>query len=403
MSTWITSAEFRNTIYPGDALHLEGLLGWTDLMLHQENIRFGLLGQMLRSTKKVEAAYWHLPLNQADRAATGKNVPFWQEWMIHDRPGDEWWADCDFSLDVPNVTAPNLMIGGWYDLFLPQTFRDYQALRQAGRNPYLTIGPWAHTDQKLLAVALGETVTWLRAHLLPGQDGLRELPVRLYVMGADEWRDYPAWPPTGYTPQSWYLQPDGRLAPSTPPESEPDLYRYDPANPTPSVGGAGLGQAKLMGAKDNRAVEARPDVLVYTSDVLEQDLEVIGPVTAVLYVHSSLPHTDFFARLCDVDPSGKSVNLCDGLIRLFPGKVVADSEGCMKVVIELWPTANLFKRGHRVRLQVSSGAFPRWARNTGSGEPTGTAITLKVAEQSVYHDPSRPSAVILSTKMRSKK
>jgi hypothetical protein len=392
MSTWISSAEFRSPIYPGDAIYLEAMLTWTELVNIQETFRLGLFGQAMHSSKKREAAFWHLPLDQADRAVLGKNIPFWQDWMIHDQPGDEWWAEIDYSFDVPKATAPNLMIGGWYDLFLPQTIRDYHALQQAGRQPYLTIGPWAHTDTQLFPVALNETITWLRTRLLPEQDGLRRAPVRIYVMGADEWRDLPAWPPA-YNAQPWYLQPDGRLAPTLPPESAPDRYQYDPAKPTPHVGGAGMG--KVTGPKDNRAVETRPDVLVYTSDVLEQDLEVIGPVTAVLYLQSSLPHTDFFARLCDVDPSGKSTNLCDGLIRLFPGKVVPDAEGCLKVTLELWPTANRFKRGHRLRLQVSSGAFPRWARNTGSGEPSGTAVTLKVAEQTVYHDPGRPSAIYL--------
>jgi putative CocE/NonD family hydrolase len=151
---------------------------------------------------------------------------------------------------------------------------------------------------------------------------------------------------------------------------------------------------------DNRALEARPDVLVYSSEPLSADLEVMGAVTAELYVRSSLDHTDFFARLCDVDASGRSVNVTDSLVRLRPGWQDAGSGGSL-VRIELWPTAYRFKRGHRLRLQVSSGAFPRWARNPGSGEPLGLETQLVVAEQMVFHDPAHPSAVVLSTEHRS--
>jgi putative CocE/NonD family hydrolase len=189
------------------------------------------------------------------------------------------------------------------------------------------------------------------------------------------------------------LQPAGGLTTELPGESEPDTYRYDPANPTPSVGGALL--SENAGPRDNRALEARADVLVYTSAPLTADLEVIGPVVGELYVRSSLEHTDFFARLCDVAPNGRSTNICDGILRLEPGEPPADPDGVICAGIELWPTAYQFKRGHRLRVLVTSGAHPRFARNTGSGEPLATATKLLVAEQTVYHDPAHPSHVLL--------
>jgi putative CocE/NonD family hydrolase len=149
------------------------------------------------------------------------------------------------------------------------------------------------------------------------------------------------------------------------------------------------------GARDNRSLEARKDVLVYTSEVLDNDLEVIGHVSAELFVKSSLEYTDFFVRLCDVSPSGKSINICDGILRLRPGQPAPENDGMIKVNIEMWPTAYRFIKGHRVRLQVSSGAHPRFARNLGSGEPLATGTTIKVADQTVYHDPAHPSAIIL--------
>jgi putative CocE/NonD family hydrolase len=180
-----------------------------------------------------------------------------------------------------------------------------------------------------------------------------------------------------------------------PTSGQPDHYRYDPANPTPAVGGNMLGAMPRMGQRDNRALEARPDVLMYTSAPLEQDLEVIGPVIADLYVSSSREHTDFFARLCVVEPSGRSYNLCDGILRLTPGEPVPDPEGVWHLQIELWPTAYRFRRGQRVRVQVSSGAHPRFARQLGTGESLSTATAMVAAEQAVYHDAVHPSAVVL--------
>jgi putative CocE/NonD family hydrolase len=146
---------------------------------------------------------------------------------------------------------------------------------------------------------------------------------------------------------------------------------------------------------DNRMLEARSDVLTYTSTPLPDDLEVFGEVTTDLFVRSSREHTDFFARLCDVDPAGASINICDALLRLAPGRPTPEPDGSIRVRFPLWPAAHRFRRGHRLRLQVSSGAHPRFSRNTGTGEPLATAMTLVAADQQVHHDPEHPSAVIL--------
>jgi uncharacterized protein len=213
-------------------------------------------------------------------------------------------------------------------------------------------------------------------------------PVRLYVMGEDVWRDFPSWPPPGYPPTRFHLQPGGALADSAPAQSDPDRYRYDPADPTPAVGGVRM-VARGGGRVDNAALEARPDVLTYTTAPLEADVEVVGDVSAQIWFGSSLPYADVFVRLCDVAPSGKSWNACDGLTSVTG----ADQVSC--VTVTMWPTAYRFKRGHRIRVQVSSGAFPRYARNLGTGEQRVTATRLVAAGQTVYHDPARPSAVIL--------
>jgi putative CocE/NonD family hydrolase len=342
--------------------------------------------------RRLARAFAHLPLQDADTIAIGRKVPFFQAFLEH-TPGDDWWAPADHSAGVSDVTAPATLIGGWYDIFLPWQLRDYAILRAAGRRPYLLIGPWTHTTPAGFGAAAREAMAWFRAHLAGDRSLLRPTPVCVFVMGANRWRDLDEWPPRPARHERWHLQPGGALAINAPPESEPDQYRYDPADPTPSVGGATL--ETDAGAKDNRALETRTDVLVYTSEPLGEDLEVIGPVSAELYVRSSLEHTDFFVKLCDVAPNGRSTNICDGILRLTPGQPAADPDGILCAGIELWPTAHRFRRGHRLRVHVASGAHPRFARNTGSGEPLATATRLLIAEQAVYHDAAHPSHVLL--------
>ncbi len=395
MAPQITASEFRSLVYPSESFSLDTGLSWIYLLSHQEDdppLAAFLAQARAASALLASTAFQHLPLREADKLATGKPVPFFRDWLEHNDPADAWWQPVDFSETVSGITAPVSFLGGWYDIFLPQMLTDYQRLHQAGRQPYLTIGPWTHTDQAMFPFMVRESLAWFRAHLLGDRSNLRDMPVRVFVMGAKQWRDFPEWPPNTQS-QRWYLQKGKGLSPSAPPQSDPDRYRYDPADPTPSVGGSSLSQNS--GPKDNRAVETRADVLVYTSPVLDHAVEIIGPVKAELYAGSSLGHTDFFARLCDVDPSGKSINVCDGLMRLDPSRPVPEAEGCRKVEIELWPTAHRFLKGHRIRLQVSSGAHPRYVRNPGSGEPLASAVTLKVADQIIYHDPARPSAIVL--------
>jgi putative CocE/NonD family hydrolase len=253
-----------------------------------------------------------------------------------------------FDDTVKDVTAEINLLGGWYDIFLPWQLRDYRVLREAGKQPYLTIGPWAHSSNESIFYGIRESLTWLNAQLRGDRSGLRQSPVRIFVTGANEWRNFSDWPPPGVQDQRFHLQPGGALAPDLLATSEPDHYRYDPANPTPQLSGPLLAGKALP--TDNRSLEARSDVLTYTSAPLDQDLEVIGPVQADLYVKSSLEHTDFFARLCDVDLQGKSINVCDALLRIVPGRPAPEGDGTLRVIIDLWPTAHRFRAGHRLPL-----------------------------------------------------
>jgi putative CocE/NonD family hydrolase len=386
----VTTADFRAAFYAGGSFSLETALTWLCQADGQERPLATLRGRLAERGRRPLLN--HLPLRDLDRLATGRGVLYWQDWLAHDTVGDAYWTGRVFAGTLGKVSAPVSMVSGWHDIFLPLQLRDYAALRAAGREPYLVIGPWRHADQQSVQAWLQDTLAWMRAHLAGDRAALRPQPVRVFVTGADEWRDLPAWPPEG-RPHRWHLHPGGMLAQQAPPAADPDSYTYDPADPTPNLAGpVGLsGRARV----DNRSLEARPDVLTYTSAPLAGDLEVAGEVVADLFVSSDREHTDFFARLCDVSPGGTSLNVCDALLRLAPGQPERQPDGTIHVRIPLWPAAHRFSRGHRLRLQVSSGAHPRYARNPGTGEPLGTAVRLVRARQQVFHDPGHPSALIL--------
>jgi putative CocE/NonD family hydrolase len=397
MSVQVAFSDFYDAVYPGGAFALQTFMGWISLMSNPSVL--GYLSRLIRGDRKYERALDQLPLRDVDRTVTGKEVLYYRRWLEHDASGDSWWSSARHSDAVAQVSAPVHLLGGWYDFFLPHTMRDYASLRAAGKQPYLTIGPWHHSSSSWSGVGLNEALAVFDAHAKGKRSRLRDQSVRVYVTGTDEWRYYPDFPPPETRVERWYLHDGGRLAPEPAAPSQPDRYRYDPADPTPAVGGpllAAPGLKVKAGPVDNRKLEMCPDVLLYTSDPLVRDLEVIGTVTAELLVRSSLEHTDFFARLCDVRPSGKSINVCDAILRVAPGRPGPEADGTLRLRIEMWPTAHRFKRNHRLRLQISSGAHPRYARNTGSGEPLATATKLVPAVQEVFHDPEHPSSVILT-------
>ena len=392
LAAGVTASQFRSLTYGGEAFSLDTALTWMHMVHYQELPPWRNLRAILTQRKALAPAFTHAPLNQLDTIAVGRRVTFFQDWLQHNQPGDPYWQAIDHSRGLGAVTAPVYLLAGWYDIFLPEQLADYVALKRAGQKPHLMVGPWIHVSLEVARVGIREGLAWFDVHLRGDATRLSKSPVRVFVMGARRWLDLPDWPPLA-SPSQWYLQPAGGLAPEPPPDSRPDRYDYDPANPTPSVGGTVFG--RHAGPKDNRKLESRSDVLTFTSAPLDRELEVIGPVAAELYIRSSLQHTDFFARLCDVEPSGRSVNVCDGLVRLWPMRFAPGADGSIRIRIDLWPTAYAFRKGHHLRLQVSSGAHPRFSRNLGSGESLATAATFKTAHQDVFHDPTHPSALQL--------
>jgi hypothetical protein len=401
----MTSSQFFTVIRADGAFALDTVLHWmqiTFLAGRPDRKRQFISPQ--EEDRRLQQVFNHLPLRDLDCLLLGERVDFYQDALTHpDRFGLRWrWID--LSERVQNVEAAAHLMTGWHDFMLRELLADYARLAEAGRQPYLTIGPWYHADARYLTEAIRQALDWFDVHLKGQREKLRAKPVRLYVMGADEWRGFDAWPPPAVRIR-YYLREERRLSIEPPAaEEQPDRYRYDPADPTPNLGGPliNLPQGAVM---DNRVLENRSDVLTYTTPPLDRDLDVIGPVRLALFACSTLEHTDFFGRLCDVQPDGKSLNVCDGLLRVQPepqvehpehnGRARDCGEEALHLEIDLWATAYRFKRGHRLRLIVSSGAHPRWARNTGTAEPLGTATTLRAADQTIRHDRAHPSALIL--------
>ncbi|WP_043662970.1 CocE/NonD family hydrolase [Streptomyces xylophagus] len=381
----VSESAFTLEFLRKESFSLEATFGWGLQVAGQER-RGAMLHQALR-IRKERRAWYTLPLNEADIAAVGRRSDYFRNTLDHDAESP-FWSALDHSSRVADLTVPVSTVGGWYDIFLPGQLRDYQALQGAGRDARLTVGPWAHISMGVGATATAEALDFGLAHAR-GEKPSSRAPVRLFVMGEETWRDFPSWPPPGYNSQRLHLHPAGALSADPPPESAPDTYHYDPADPTPAVGGVRMAVGVKSGRVDNTALEARPDVLTYTTTALDQDTEVVGEVSADIWFRSSLPYADVFVRLCDVDENGRSTNVCDGLVGL------SDADATTCATVQLWPTAYRFKRGHRIRVQVSSGAFPRYNRNLGTGEPRATATTLRAADQQVLHTPTHPSAIVL--------
>ncbi|MEV3919461.1 CocE/NonD family hydrolase [Actinomadura coerulea] len=401
MSLQITASTFRDAAYVGGSFALESTLTWTDLT-HRQQRRLGMLTAPLTSRRRaVRAARSGRPLAELDVLAGGEPMRFYQDLLAGHGAASGYWDTRDFSATVGEVAAPATLLGGWYDVFLPWMIKDYLALRAAGHVPYLTIGPWWHTDARHGLPAIRESLAWFRAHLQGDPSGLRRDPVRVYVTGAREWRHYRDWPPPGTRRARWHLHAGGGLGEDGPRGAEPSAYRFDPARPTPALGGPTLlGSSRPV---DNRPLERRPDVLVFTSAPLGADLDVIGPVGADLFVRSDREHTDFVVRLCDVSPDGTSRNVCEGGLRLPSASAApVGTGGVLRLAVDLWPAGHRFQRGHRVRVHVTSGAHPKVAANPGTGEPLATAATRMVtARQEILHDPDHPSAIILPVAGRS--
>ncbi len=395
MAIRVSSAEFRSVVFPHDTFALGLWLGWIQVV---DGIRRDPWRIARRIGKgEIERRTWRasmtLPLVNADRSVTGHDIPFWKRWLSDSIGSDPFWVELDHTHRLGSRTPPTSFISGWYDFMLDQLLRDYETLVDAGGKPFLEIGPWYHTHGDLQLEGIRDCLPWMNAQLKGDRSGLREHPVRLWMSGRDRWQEFDAFPPGTPDSQIWHLHPGKVLALRGANASPPDTYRYDPADPTPNVGGAFFAFVGA-GPVDQAPLEKRNDVLVYTSEPLFSDITVIGNVQATIYARASIPNADFFVKLCDVDETGKSINICDGLVRKTSADP-AEPDDIWKLKIRLHATAHTFKRDHRLRLIVCSGAHPRYARNTGTDESFGTTTKLVAADLEIFHDHAHPSAINL--------
>lgn len=391
-----TMPDFGAVTWDNGAFALRNALGWSQWMdLTGRRGPARVLRLLRRPDRKLGEAFAVLPLGAGDTAAAGRPIGWYQDWLAHEDLTSGYWTQQSHTGSVPDVTAPVCMSAGWYDIFLPWQLRTYAQLANAGRPPRLTVGPWGHMGGGE-APSFAAAVAFLKEHFA-GVPGSRLAPVRAFLTGAGQWHDLPAWPPPGTALRSWHLHRAGLLDPAAP-EGGVTRYSYDPGDPTPAVGGPGL--TPESGPVDNGAHERRPDVTVFRSAPLGDALVVAGEPVARIRFRSSAPSADVFVRICDVHPDGRSMTVCDGIRRIGSvGTAATDPQpgpdGFAEVEVPLWPAFHRFAAGHRIGVQVSSGAHPRYARNPGTGRPAVSATATVRAEQEISHDTARPSRIDL--------
>ncbi|GIE84558.1 CocE/NonD family hydrolase [Actinoplanes regularis] len=353
--------------WPGGQFALErSLVGGLGLFSQARTFRANL-GAVVRMQMRLSGMLRRVPVIETYPTLFGGPRPEFENWLTSPSPDDPYWADADVGPAAAALPVPVSLCTGWHDLAADQVIELYQRRRDAGLETDLLIGPWTHTNslERGWAEVFGQALRRLRGEA-------PELPVRVHVGGADEWRDLPDWPPAGVRRRRLSLGP-GTLTET--PGQGTSSFRYDPADPTPSIGGAL--QSPTQGTRDMAKLERRADVLLFTSEPLTEAVEVLGPVHAEFTAATSAASGDLFARLCDVDPAGKSINVCDGLARIAP-------DG--RTVVSMGSTAHRFRPGHRMRLLVAGGAYPRWLRNYGTGEPVATATRMVATETTIQHD-----------------
>jgi putative CocE/NonD family hydrolase len=374
----------------------------------------------------TDESYRHLPIKDWGERLAGVE-PYVRDFLSHSNDGP-FWQDNETQRMADEIETPTLYVSSWYDAFISDTLAMFTAVSERGRTDSarqqqrLLIGPWAHLRPysepttggcgdidfgPAASIELDEIQRrWFDHHLGDDDNGVdTDPPVRIFVMGVNTWRDEQEWPlaRTRYTPLYLHSAADARQGNGTlsfdVPASEPsDTFDFDPEHPVPTLGGTIIGEGD--GVRDQRSLAQRDDMLVYRGPVLDEPLEITGPVTMVLHISSSAPDTDFTATLIDEHPDGFARNLVDGIVRarfrdslteptlMVPGQDYA-------LPIDLWATSHVFLPGHRIRLHVSSSNFPRYDRNANSGHTFGEDTELHIAHQTVHHDAARPSHVLL--------
>lgn len=415
---------------PGGALGLEVVLGWAGfvgcgLMQRQLATGEGDLADLLQLASIAGSPSTAASVTPvADQPLLRRVLPWMIDHVINHPERDEFWQHISALDRVDSITAPALITAGWYDVFIGESLRAYTETKDRA-GAHLIVGPWSHDNVTgrnfhrkfgpTAAYAAIDTTTINLAffdHHLRGQEGaLAQVPrVRIFVMGIDEWRDEPDWPlpDTLYTP--FYLDGDGAantiagagaLATAVPSTAAVDTYLYDPTEPVPTLGGT-LVFLEDSGPVDQSPIHGRDDVLCFATPPLVEPLEVTGPVTATLFVSSTAVDTDFSAKLVDIHPDGRAINLCDGILRMryrnsLTEPTLIEPDTIYEISIDLLATSNTFLPGHRLLVEISSSNFPRYDRNSNTGGVIAHEHLddMQPAVNRLYRGPEHPSRIIL--------
>jgi putative CocE/NonD family hydrolase len=414
-------------VYQGGAFEQWFNESWTTgLALNTISRHANSVSDALSWTQKLPL--WSYPVLETPPAAG--LAPYFTDWLAHPNY-DDYWKEWSIEDQYAQIQVPVFSLGAWYDVFLGGTLRNYVGLKKeagteaARRGQRLMIyvgghaGGWAHG--KVGAVDFGDklpfdvgevTLRWYDSLLKGMANGLdREKPVRIFVMGKNDWREEDDWPLERAKATRYYLhstkpanglEGGGTLNTAAPAEEKPDQYVYDPNDAVPTIGGPLCCGALPtgIGPEDQRPAEARSDVLVFSTPAFTQSTEVTGPISLALFVSSSAVDTDFTGKLVDVWPNGFAQNLTEGILRLRyrnsqekpelgnPGEIYSIS-------VDLWATSNVFLPGHKLRLEISSSNFPRFDRNLNAGDDQARGTHIVKATNLIYHDKSRPSALVI--------
>jgi putative CocE/NonD family hydrolase len=386
--------DFSRAIWENGAFALETFLGWSATNSVPFENRPSVLRQLAgnrQALNRQKAAFAGLPMAQAAESVLDGRAPWYPEWLEHSDLTDPYWRRYNFTDAAQRVQTPTLLVGGWQDIFVGQTVEQYETLRSRGIDVALTIGPWTHVGHVLKGSAVidSEALDWLDMHLGKQGSGRRTQAVHTFVTGSDTWHSSGVWPPS-CTETTWYPNGDGLLGTTVPSDGQ-SKFRFDPNDPTPSVGGRRL--SSDAGVRNNGDLEARPDVLTFTTAELTADLEFEGFPILDVPLSVDNPYADLFIRICDVDQKGRSHNITDTLVRLdttvAAGKV-------QHITARLSPCAHRLMKGHRLRLQLSGAAHPQYGRNLGTWEPLPTGTGLQTTVYTINHGTTRLTLPVTS-------
>ncbi len=375
---------------------------------------------------KYENLLWHLPLATGDTRSAGNAVAHYRDWLAHPSY-DAYWKAISDEERMDKIQVPAHTFGGWFDIFLQGTLDGYTMLRAKGateaarKHTRMIVGPWGHgASRKFGDVDFGEhafiaqfeeELRFFDFHLKGVANGLdKEPPVKIFYMGTNQWKQHADWPVPGTKYQEMFLSAEssanglakaGRLSWTKPAEASESTYRYDPMSPVPTIGGNNCcGTPTAAGPKDQRPLEQRQDVLVYQSEMLPDALAIAGPLTFKLHAATDGADTDWVVKLIDVYPNGFSMPVAEGILRAryrngYEKVELLTPKQSYEFKIPMAGTANVFQKGHRIRVLITSSNFPQFDRNPNTGEAFGASARVRVATQTVYHSPARPSAIVL--------